>query len=292
MKLTLQQLEAHLWGAANILRGKTAGQDYKNYILSLMFYKRLCDQWECEADDAIAELERQQGRSFSEQEKAVFRKRGEHRFQIPAGSRWCDARNPVDGLLEECRVGAAGAGGAEAGCRVEAAYPGLYSRGSAACSGGPQPVHYVRCGFPKRFEAGGYPGRIPGWRRTTLFRRIRVRRRNEEDTMWPWSKKRRLMKEFLHKLAMSGFSIGQKEDHLASELVAISLIEGFLSKQDTPGFNEDHRNLRAREIGEELHKMGGIDLMMQVRELVAKARGGETAHELDWAWHGIGEWMA
>ncbi len=35
MKLTLQQLEAHLWGAANILRGKTAGQDYKNYILSL-----------------------------------------------------------------------------------------------------------------------------------------------------------------------------------------------------------------------------------------------------------------
>ena len=34
MKLRLQQLEAHLWGAANILRGKTAGQDYKNYILS------------------------------------------------------------------------------------------------------------------------------------------------------------------------------------------------------------------------------------------------------------------
>jgi hypothetical protein len=69
MKLTLQQLEAHLWGAANILRGKTAGQDYKNYILSLMFYKRLCDQWECEADDAIAELERQPGRAFSEKEK-------------------------------------------------------------------------------------------------------------------------------------------------------------------------------------------------------------------------------
>ena len=54
MKLSQQQLEAHLWGAANILRGKTAGQDYKNYILSLMFYKRLCDQWEHEADDAIA----------------------------------------------------------------------------------------------------------------------------------------------------------------------------------------------------------------------------------------------
>ncbi|HQC97326.1 MAG TPA: N-6 DNA methylase [Aquabacterium sp.] len=90
MRLTQQQLEAHLWGAANILRGKTAGQDYKNYILSLMFYKRLCDQWENEAEDAIAELERQQGRKLTDAQKAVFRARGEHRFNIPDGSRWGD----------------------------------------------------------------------------------------------------------------------------------------------------------------------------------------------------------
>jgi len=90
MRLTQQQLETHLWGAANILRGKTAGQDYKNYILGLMFYKRLCDQWENEADEAIAELERQQGRAFTEKEKAVFRKRGAHRYTIPEGSRWGD----------------------------------------------------------------------------------------------------------------------------------------------------------------------------------------------------------
>ncbi|HYN77637.1 MAG TPA: class I SAM-dependent DNA methyltransferase [Lamprocystis sp. (in: g-proteobacteria)] len=90
MKLTQQQLEAHLWGAANILRGKTAGQDYKNYILSLMFYKRLCDQWENEADEAIAELERQQGRAFTEAQKAVFRAREKHRYSIPAGNRWGD----------------------------------------------------------------------------------------------------------------------------------------------------------------------------------------------------------
>lgn len=88
MRLTQQQLEAHLWGAANILRGKTAGQDYKNYILSLMFYKRLCDQWENEADDTIAERERQQCRQFTEIRKAIFRARGEHRFSIPDGSRW------------------------------------------------------------------------------------------------------------------------------------------------------------------------------------------------------------
>jgi HsdM N-terminal domain len=89
-QLTLQRLEAHLKGAANILRGKTAGQDYKNYILSLMFYKRLCDQWEHEADEAIAQLERQQRRPFTEKQRAVFRARGEHRFLVPDGSRWGD----------------------------------------------------------------------------------------------------------------------------------------------------------------------------------------------------------
>src|ERR1039457_122624 len=90
MKLTQQQLEAHLWGAANILRGKTAGQDYKNYILSLMFYKRLCDQWEYEADEAIAEKEKEQGRKFTDAQKAIFRARGDHRFTIPEGSKWGD----------------------------------------------------------------------------------------------------------------------------------------------------------------------------------------------------------
>ena len=47
---------------------------------------------EWEADDAIAELERQQAREFTEPEKAVFRKRGEHRYAIPDGSRWGDVK--------------------------------------------------------------------------------------------------------------------------------------------------------------------------------------------------------
>ena len=90
MKLTQQQLETHLWGAANILRGKTAGQDYKNYILSLMFYKRLCDQWEQEADEAIAEQEDIQKRKLTDKEKAIFRIRNNHRYRIPEGCRWGD----------------------------------------------------------------------------------------------------------------------------------------------------------------------------------------------------------
>ena len=57
-----------------------------------MFYKRLCDQWECEADEAIAELERQQGRAFRDSEQAVFRSRGDHRYAIPDGARWVDVK--------------------------------------------------------------------------------------------------------------------------------------------------------------------------------------------------------
>ena len=68
-KLTQQQLEAHLWGAANILRGKTAGQDYKNYILSIMFYKRLCDQWHHEAEEAMGAI-----KSGAEKKRAGVRK--------------------------------------------------------------------------------------------------------------------------------------------------------------------------------------------------------------------------
>jgi len=100
-KLTQRQLENHLWGAANILRGKTAGQDYKNYILSLIFYKRLCDQWENEADEAIAEQERQQGRVFTEAQRAIFKARGEHRFKIPEGNRWADVLEQSENIGEK-----------------------------------------------------------------------------------------------------------------------------------------------------------------------------------------------
>src|SRR5437667_3684127 len=90
-RLTQQQLEAHLWGAANILRGRTAGQDYKTYILSLIFFKRLSDQWDYEAEAKIAALEKEKGRAFTEaQRKALIEGNDLHRFQIPKECSWRD----------------------------------------------------------------------------------------------------------------------------------------------------------------------------------------------------------
>jgi hypothetical protein len=44
--LTLGQVEQHLWGAANILRGPIDQADFKSYIFPLLFFKRICDVYE------------------------------------------------------------------------------------------------------------------------------------------------------------------------------------------------------------------------------------------------------
>ena len=82
-KLTLQQLESHLWGAADILRGKIDSSDYKHYIFGLLFYKRLCDVWEEEYEERLKEYD-------GNAELAADP--DEHRFPIPEGAFWKDVR--------------------------------------------------------------------------------------------------------------------------------------------------------------------------------------------------------
>lgn len=77
--LTLSQLESHLWEAANILRGSPVDRsDWKSYILPLLFFKRICDQW----DEELAAMLLEYGEDFAD----------EHRFQIPEGAHWNDVR--------------------------------------------------------------------------------------------------------------------------------------------------------------------------------------------------------
>jgi len=54
-KMSLQELEQYLWRAADILRGPIEVSEYKNYILTLLFYKRLSDVYLEEYQQLLAE---------------------------------------------------------------------------------------------------------------------------------------------------------------------------------------------------------------------------------------------
>ena len=54
MPLTMQELGFKLWQAADILRGQIDSADYKNYIFSILFLKRLSDRFDEEVEGAVA----------------------------------------------------------------------------------------------------------------------------------------------------------------------------------------------------------------------------------------------
>lgn len=52
--ITLSELDAFLWEAANILRGSPVDRtDWKSYILPLLFFKHICNVWDEEYQEAV-----------------------------------------------------------------------------------------------------------------------------------------------------------------------------------------------------------------------------------------------
>lgn len=81
--MTQKELEKYLWGAATQLRGTIDAGDYKQYIFPLLFFKRICDVYDEEYENALAE-------SDGDIEYAAF---AEHyHFQVPKGAHWQDVR--------------------------------------------------------------------------------------------------------------------------------------------------------------------------------------------------------
>lgn len=82
-RITQAQLESYLWGAAVLLRGYIDAGDYKQFIFPLLFYKRLCDVFDEEVAQALAD-------SGGDQAYAHFAEN--HRFQIPEDAHWSTVR--------------------------------------------------------------------------------------------------------------------------------------------------------------------------------------------------------
>lgn len=89
MMITKQALGSTLFGMADILRDKV--EDYKAYILSLLFFKRLSDNYEWETDNEIKEFVKREGRQPTDAEKKVIYQK--HDFKIPHGCFWKDVRD-------------------------------------------------------------------------------------------------------------------------------------------------------------------------------------------------------
>ena len=82
-RISQQQLESYLWGAATLLRGTIDAGDYKQFIFPLLFYKRLCDVFDEETQTALAE---------SGGDKRYASGKEQHRFQIPPEAHWREVR--------------------------------------------------------------------------------------------------------------------------------------------------------------------------------------------------------
>lgn len=88
--ITKQALGSTLFGMADILRDKV--EDYKAYILSLLFFKRLSDNYEWETENEIKEFVKRESRQPTDAEKRIIVKQ-KHDFKIPEGCFWKDVRD-------------------------------------------------------------------------------------------------------------------------------------------------------------------------------------------------------
>ena len=72
-----------LWGAATYLRGTIDAGDYKQYIFPLLFFKRICDVFDEEYQEALNE-------SSGDIDYALFAEN--HRFVVPDECHWSNVR--------------------------------------------------------------------------------------------------------------------------------------------------------------------------------------------------------
>jgi len=84
----------------------------------------------------------------------------------------------------------------------------------------------------------------------------------------------------------------QDAQNLLAELIKVGQKDDFLSERPGAGFNSHCRNLRAIQLGLQMHNLGGLALMEWARFKVKRKLKAQMAGHLDYAWDGVGDWKA
>jgi len=94
--MELKTLESWLWKAACSIRGEIDAARYKDYILPLVFYKRIDDVYA----DEVARVARSLELDIETAESFVTVDRSLVRFYLPAEARWAQIRTQTTGMGE------------------------------------------------------------------------------------------------------------------------------------------------------------------------------------------------
>jgi hypothetical protein len=81
-------------------------------------------------------------------------------------------------------------------------------------------------------------------------------------------------------------------NRLLEELIKIGKMDDYLSLQPGGPFNVRCHHTGARKIGEQLNRIGGLELMHAARWHVKNKLKTTLAEHLDYCWQDIGEWQA